>query len=190
MSFTQPTMELNLYRVEILRSVSLVQDGDRYIAPNYNDSPFLYPEIIPATRVGRWNTVPSLDNFVELDPGQRYQIKITNYTWKPCHVNVRLNQDLLGRWIIPGHDHLLIDRHFHFDQLTLIEAEFQPNHWTDATLTHIRNPPPPLSPRQLVENQLHETTDYSRETIIYVRLVPKQRYQPYQTCVGYRQFMN
>ena len=53
-------MEMNLYRVEIVHDINLARDGDRQIFANQIDSPFMNPEILPSTRVGRMAKHPTL----------------------------------------------------------------------------------------------------------------------------------
>src|ERR1700677_3334659 len=110
MSFTTPTMEMNLYRVEIVHHIDLIKDGDLRILPNYNDSPFMHPEIFPSTRVGRWETLPHLENYVELEYGQYYKIKLSNYTWNRCVARIFINEQSIGAWEIESRGHVIIDR--------------------------------------------------------------------------------
>jgi hypothetical protein len=89
---------MNLYKVEIVHDINLKRDGDLHILSNHIDSPFMNPEIFPSTRVGRWETIPHLENFVELDHGQYYKIKLFNYTWFSCVASVSINDHPIGAW--------------------------------------------------------------------------------------------
>ena len=109
MSFSTPSIELNLYKVEILRDIPLTRDGGRPIEPNYNDSPFMNPEIYPSTRVGRWESVPNLENYVELDYGQMYKIKLHNYTWTYCLASIIFEGRLIGEWPLKPRSHVVIN---------------------------------------------------------------------------------
>lgn len=181
MAFSHPTMEMNLYRIEIIHDINLFLDGDTPIISSYNDSPFMHPEILPGTRVGRWQSKPYLDNYVELNYGETYQIKLHNYTWDRCLAIIYLNAQPLGQWILEPRSEFL-SKKFQFDrygtQSDIIEVRFQPEKWDSTMIGRLINekicPPPMLA------------VDSVKETIMYVRLVSKRRYQPYQTGVAYR----
>ncbi len=110
MSFSNPSMEMNLYKVEIVHDINLEKDGDLHILSNHIDSPFMNPEIFPSTRVGRWETRPHLENYVELDYGSYYKIKLFNYTWTDCVANVTINENHVGEWKIGARGQITIDR--------------------------------------------------------------------------------
>jgi hypothetical protein len=215
MSFTTPSMEMNLYKVEIVHHIDLIKDGDLPILPNYNDSPFMHPEIFPSTRVGRWETRPHLENYVELEYGEHYKIKLFNYTWNRCIAKIFINEKNIGEWKIESRSHIIIDRpkisthcdivssidscfvenninywFYYYDnnrfrftkygtQSDLISVYFEPEKWTERTITNLMegecNPMPIWS--------LNPT----KETIMYVRLVGKRRYQPYHTVISFRE---
>jgi len=218
MSFTTPSMEMNLYKVEIVHDINLFKDGDLYIPPNYNDSPFMHPEIFPSTRVGRWNTRPHLENYVELDYGEYYKIKLFNYTWDRCVARVLINEKPIGEWKISPRSNITIDKTLdvvskgsnlkvgdigdtcniiglskgwsmvncgdklrftkYGTQSDLITVYFQREKWTENSIDNLMNgecKPIPIW-----------SVDSSKETIIYVRLVGKRRYNPYDSVVSLR----
>lgn len=178
---SQFNMELNLYRIEIVHLINLSEDGDTAIIPSYNDSPFMYPEILPSTRVGRWESTPYLDNYVELDYGEKYQIKLHNYTWDRCLAVVYLNNQLLDKWLLEPRSELL-SKDFYFNrygtQSDLIEVRFQPEKWNQDMIGRLMNETSCPSPMFSI-NPI-------KQTLMYVRLVGKRRYQPYQTNVAFR----
>jgi hypothetical protein len=204
MSFSNPSMEMNLYRAEILHDIDLIKDGDLPILSNHIDSPFMNPEIFPSTRVGRWKTQPHLENYVELDYGEQYKIKLFNYTWGRCMVNVTIDNKPIGEWKINARSQITIrrpqmnpsfkcgpqednrinhDDHFRFfkygTQSDLIVIRFRPEKWTDNMIDNLMN-------GECKEVPIW-SLDSTKETIMYVRLVCKRRYSPYQTVIAFRE---
>jgi hypothetical protein len=188
MSFANPAMEMNLYRVEIVHDINLARDGDHQIFANQIDSPFMNPEILPSTRVGRWQSIPHLENYVELDIGQPYKIRLFNYTWKWCVAAVAMNGQSWGQWLIEPRQSITIKGpngpswltfEGHDAQTDLITVRFEPEQWNDRNLTHLRQPSSHADPMFQL--------DGSRETLMSIRLVAKRRYNPYSTVVALRE---
>lgn len=192
MSFSYPTIELDLYRVEIIHEISLIKDGDLPIVPDYSDSPFQHPEIMPSARVGRWYAYSTMDSYVELDVFEPYKIKLYNYTSKRCNAKVYINEVLVGRWIMNPRKTITIDRPqnsksgeiFRFSRMgtqsDLIEVKFQPEHLTERNMNdqiYGERCPPSL----LVVEPI-------KETIMYIRLVAKRRYMPFASNIAFREF--
>jgi hypothetical protein len=173
MAFRSPSLELNLYRVEILHDIDLVNDGYTRIVDDYSSSPFFDPEIFPSTRVGRWNAVPHLDGYVELDYGQNYQIKIHNYTWRYVSAVVYINGNLnIHLQIDPNSQKILESSQFtrYGTQSDLIEVHFQPEKNSEGATNR-------LIYGQTLNSPISQL-DTAKSTVISVRLVAKRRYDP------------
>ena len=169
-------MELNLYKVNIIHSVDLLRDGDLHIKPHYNDSPFIHPEIFPSTRVGRWETSPHVENYVELVTGENYKIQMSNFTWRRCLATVMINNCQVGQYFIwPNQSVTINGRQFTQTgtQSDLIEVRFTPDKFSESNFQE-----------DLMTNQCPTPANvmlphHCKETIIYVRLVAKRFHNPY-----------
>ena len=101
-------MSLNLYEVKILRDERLYESGGMPLKNlNYNDS-FFYPEIIPKSRVGRWDTTPKLTEFVQMFEGQTFEIQIFNYTYFFSKTVVKLDDTLIGTFYIKPNSNITL----------------------------------------------------------------------------------
>ena len=127
-----------------------------------------------------------MENYVELDTGQPYKIRLFNYTWKRCAATVTINGQDWGAWLIEPRQSMTVkwpDGHpwftfkGHDAQTDLITVRFEPEQWTDRNLTQLSQPPQSNSVFEL---------DGSRETLMSIRLVAKRRYNPYSTTVAAR----